>query len=184
MLYPRIESVRTLLPPPFSLRLGLALHFLHTLPSHLNSLGKIRNELNSHGLKLKYIQCFFGVSKKWAWGDRGMFSEDAKLTRIPHRGLLNSASSRLVINIWVEFWTHLITIRDHYNTLASAYFLVMPFRDKVNLALEAKVNGSQFKLNSDVNYQMGNGINERSGSLSVLSSLPLTIGVHRGGSEG
>ena len=36
----------------------------------------------------------------------------------------------------------------------------MPFRDKVNLALEAKVNGSQFELNSDVNYQMGNGINE------------------------
>ena len=35
----------------------------------------------------------------------------------------------------------------------------MPFRDKVNLVLEAKVNGSQFKLNSDVNYQMGNGIN-------------------------
>ena len=64
MLYLRMELVRTLLPPPFSLRLGLALHFLHTLPSHLNSLGKIRNELNSHGLKLKYIQCFFGVGKK------------------------------------------------------------------------------------------------------------------------
>ena len=36
----------------------------------------------------------------------------------------------------------------------------MPFRGKVNLALEAKVNGSQFKLNSGVNYQMENGINE------------------------
>ena len=36
----------------------------------------------------------------------------------------------------------------------------MPFRDKVNLALEAKVNGSQFKLNSGVNYQMENRINE------------------------
>ena len=30
----------------------------------------------------------------------------------------------------------------------------------MNLALEAKVNGSQFKLNSGVNYQMENGINE------------------------
>ena len=38
--------------------------------------------------------------------------------------------------------------------------LVIPFRDKVSLAVEAKVNGSHFKLNSDVNYQMGNGINE------------------------
>ena len=36
----------------------------------------------------------------------------------------------------------------------------MLFRDKVKLALKAKVNGSQFQLNSDVNYQMGNGINE------------------------
>ena len=36
----------------------------------------------------------------------------------------------------------------------------MLFGDKVKLALEAQVNGSQFELNSDVNYQMGNGINE------------------------
>ena len=64
MLYLRIESVRTLLPPPFSLRLGLALHFLHTHPSQHNSLRKVRNELNSNGLTLKYILCFFGISKK------------------------------------------------------------------------------------------------------------------------
>ena len=30
----------------------------------------------------------------------------------------------------------------------------------MSLALEAKVNGSHLKLNLDVNYQMGNGINE------------------------
>ena len=41
MLYLRIVSVRTLLPPPFSLRLGLAKHFLHTLPSQHNSLEKL-----------------------------------------------------------------------------------------------------------------------------------------------
>ena len=64
MLYLRIVSVKTLLPPPFSLRLGLALHFLHTLPSQHNSLRKVRNELNSNGLKLKDILCFFGISKK------------------------------------------------------------------------------------------------------------------------